>query len=67
MEILLGGKCAAVVCRLHIGNDNVVRSAVTDDMVHVEEPINMFLVAHHFGMKQPAAIEFERLDKLSLL
>ena len=58
---------ATVVGRLHIANDNIVRSAVADDMVHVEEPIDMIRVAQHFGMKQPAAIEFERLDEFLLL
>ncbi len=35
--------------------------------MHVEKPIDMICIAHHFGMEQPATIEFERLDKLSLL
>ena len=36
-------------------------------MVHVEEPIDVICVAHHFGMKQPAAIELERLDEFLFL
>ena len=36
-------------------------------MMHIEEPIDMLRVTHHFGMKQPATIEFERLDKLFFL
>ena len=64
---LLGSERAAVVGRLHIADDNIVRGAVADDMVHVEEPIDMLRVAHHFCMKQPAAIELVRHDEFLLL
>ena len=36
-------------------------------MMHVEEPIDMLCIAHHLGMKQPATIEFERLDEFPFL
>ena len=58
---------ATIVSRLHIANDNMIRGAVADEMMHVEEPIYMLCVAHHFGMKQPATIEFERLDEFAFL
>ena len=36
-------------------------------MVHVEEPIDMLRVAHHLGVKQPAAIKLVWLDEFLLL
>ena len=36
-------------------------------MVHVEEPIDMLRIAHHFGVKQPATIELVRRDESLLL
>ena len=64
---LLGSQRVAVVGFLHIANDNMIGGAVADDMVHVEEPIDMLGVAHHLCVKQPSAIEMERLDEFLLL
>lgn len=36
-------------------------------MVHVEEPIDMLRVAHHFGMKQSASMKLERLYEFLFL
>lgn len=36
-------------------------------MMHIEEPIDMRCITHHFGMKQPAAIKLEWLDEFPLL
>ena len=63
---LFGGKRTTVVGRLHITNDNIIRGAVTDDMMHVEEPIDVRCVTHHFGMKKSAAIELEGLYEFLL-
>ena len=63
----LGSKRVTVIGCLHITNDNIIRGAIADNMVHVEQPIDMFRIAHHFGMKQSAAIELVWFDEFPLL
>ena len=64
---LLGGKRVTVVSLLHIAKHVGKRGAVEDDMMCIEEPIEMVSAAHHFNMKQPAAIKLERLNELLFL